>query len=80
MAAAVEHAPGGHGHLVELLRGLPAAPTVEAKEVEGIVLLKRRQGLARLDLGPFAVLYALITLQLVYRAATGQWCGGSCWT
>lgn len=60
-------------HMAELLRGLPREPKVDAKELDSIVLLKRRQGLSRLDLGPFAVLYGLITLQLAYTAITAQW-------
>lgn len=78
MAAAGATVPPSRGdngaaHLAELLRELPPNPTVEAKELESIVLLKRRQGLSRLDMGPFAVLYALITLQLLYSAINGQW-------
>lgn len=50
---------------------------VEAKEVEEITLLRRRIGMARLDMGPFLVAYAMITLALVYHAAVGQWCAAA---
>lgn len=60
------------------LRGGP--PKVDAKELEGIVLLRRRRGFSRLDIGPFVVGYASITAALVYYAITQHWCvccGGS---
>jgi hypothetical protein len=60
--------------MIPLLRGLPSGqPRVDAKELEGIALLRRRRGLARLDMGPFVVGYALITAALIYHAIAGQW-------
>jgi hypothetical protein len=47
---------------------------VDAKEVEEIVLLRKRIGFSRLDLGPFLVAYALVTAALVNYAIAGQWC------
>jgi hypothetical protein len=73
MATAALAAPG---------RGVPALPpqkgpcTVDAKEIEEVVLLRRRMGVARLDLGPFLAAYALTTAALLYNAIQGQWCGG----
>lgn len=68
MAAAAAHSVG------EMLEGLAAGtPRVEAKEVEGLTLLQRRRGLARLDLGPFALAYAVATLGLLAYAISGHW-------
>ncbi len=78
--AAAAPAPGGLGEadtarVMEALRAQPA-PTVDAKEVESLVLLRRRRGLGRLDMGPFALIYGAITLGLLLNAIAGNWCGG----
>lgn len=43
------------------------SPGVHAKEIERIVLLQRRLGAARLNLGPFLGLYALLLAALVQQ-------------
>ena len=49
------------------------APGVRSKELRAVVLLRSRRGFARLDYGPWLVLYAITTLGLVARAAQGEW-------
>ena len=71
MAAAV--ASNGASQITALLQGADKPPTVEAKELEGVVLLRRRRGLERLDMAPFALLYALTTMSLLSYAISGQW-------
>jgi hypothetical protein len=48
-------------------------PSVKSKELRGVVLLRSRRGFARLDYGPWLVLYAITTLGLVARAVQGEW-------
>lgn len=38
----------------------PGPPGVHAKEIERVVLLQRRLGAAKLNLGPFLVLYVVL--------------------
>lgn len=38
----------------------PAPPGVKAKEIERVVLLQRRLGAAKLNIGPFIVIYSLL--------------------
>lgn len=72
MAAAMAP-PTSLAHVRELLQGAPRQPKVEAKELEGVVLLRKRRGLERLDMSPFALLYALITAALMSQAIGGHW-------
>jgi hypothetical protein len=65
-------APDGAAAAAALLAA-EGPPRVDAKELEGITLLRRRRGLARLDMGPFAVAYALVTAALLYNAINGRW-------
>jgi hypothetical protein len=47
-------------------------PGVKAKELRDIVLLRRRIGYARLDIGPFLALYTLITIGVVGEGIKGN--------
>jgi hypothetical protein len=49
------------------------APGISAKEVDRIALYARRRGWARLDQGPFFLLYVALALLWVYQALTLEW-------
>ena len=44
------------------------APTITV-----VCLLRHRKGLARLDVGPFAILYSLIFVWISKEALSGSW-------
>ena len=48
-------------------------PGVKAKELRDIVLLRKRIGYARLDIGPFLALYALITIGVIGEGIKRNW-------
>ncbi|KXZ52689.1 hypothetical protein GPECTOR_9g735 [Gonium pectorale] len=53
--------------------GSPGRPGVRAKGLERVLLRKRINGIRRLDVAPFLVLYALIVLKALYHASRFEW-------
>jgi hypothetical protein len=51
----------------------PSAPGVKAKEIERVVLLQRRLGAAKLNIGPFIGLYSLLFAAWVQQYLENGW-------
>lgn len=49
-----------------------AVPGVNAKEIERVLLLQRRLGPARLNIGPFILLYSVLFAALVHQYLSNQ--------
>lgn len=55
------------------LQKLTKQPNVHGKEIVSATLLQPRQRHARLDMMPFLVLYAAITMHMLYSAFQAEW-------